>query len=387
LISSTTGAWRDLFDIPEGVTYLDAAFMTPAPREVLAAGTKGVATKAAPWLLSRASFYEDVEDLRAAAAGLIGAEPGDIAITAATSYGISTAAANLPLNAGEAALTLAAEHPSQVFAWIRATGQAGAIHEELSRPADGDWTAAILARLEQTDGPRIAILALTHVHWTDGSALDLERIGAAARARGAALVVDGTQSVGVRPFDVRRIQPDFLAFASYKWLLGPYGLALLYAAPHRQAGQPLEEHTFSRLGADRLSNRYGRELRFMEGARRYDMGERGNFVTVPMATRGIGILRQIGVSTIEARLRQLTDRLAEGAAALGLQAAPTRAAHLIGLRGEGFDTEAAAAALRARRIHVSTREDALRIGLHIYNDEADVDRLLQGLADFRASPA
>lgn len=374
-------ALRARFEIPDDVAYFDAAFMTPAARAVREAGHAGVETKAAPWKLTRGSFYDDVEVLRAAAAGLIHAEPGDIAITAATSYGIAVAAANLPVAAGEAVLTMASEHPSQVFAWIGVTERAGAVHEELPRPSDGDWTAAILARLV-APGPRVAILALTHVHWTDGSALDLERIGAAARAKGAALVVDGTQSVGVRPFDVRRIQPDFLAFATYKWLLGPYGLALLYAAPHRQDGRPIEEHTFSRLGADQLTNRYGRELRFMDGARRYDMGERANFVTVPMATAGIGILRQAGVENIEAHLRTLTDRIAEGAAKLGLDVPAQRAAHLIGIRGAGFTAAEAVPALRARGVYVSAREDTLRVGVHVYNSEQDVTRLLDALAAF-----
>ena len=378
-------AWRDLFDIPAGRVYADAAFMTPIPHRVREAGEAGLLRKMAPWTLSRASFYEGVEALRAAVAGLIGASPDDMAITAATSYGIATAAANLPLAAGEAVLTMAQEHPSQVFAWIRAAGLADAVHEDLPRPADGDWTGAILRRLENGHTPRVAILALTAVHWTDGTALDLEAIGAAARQHRTALVVDGTQSVGVRPLDVRRVQPDFLAFATYKWLLGPYGLALLYAAPHRQDGRPLEEHTFSRLGADRITNRYGRELRFMAGARRYDMGERANFITVPMAEAGIGILREIGVERIEAYLRTLTDRLVAGAATLGLHAAPRHAAHLLGLTGEGFDASAAVVALRERNIHLSAREDRLRIGLHIYNDERDVDALLRALAEFRCS--
>ncbi|WP_159992431.1 aminotransferase class V-fold PLP-dependent enzyme [Roseomonas sp. 18066] len=382
--AAVTADWRALFDLPEGRIYADAAFMTPIPHAVRQAGEIGLARKSRPWELSRASFYDEVEALRAEAAALIGATPGDIALVAATSYGIATAAANLPLQAGEAVLTLQEEHPSQLFAWIRAAEDAGAMHEELPRPADGDWSAALLRRLDAA-GPRIAVLALTPVHWTDGATLDLEAIGAAARARGIALVLDGTQSVGVRPLDVRRVQPDFLTFATYKWLLGPYGLALLYAAPHRQEGRPLEEHAFSRRGADTLSNRYGRELRFMAGARRYDMGERANFMTVPMTTAGIALLRGIGVDVIEARLRQLTDRLAEGAARIGLRAAPHRAAHLIGLGGEGFDAAAAVATLRARNIHVSAREDRLRIGLHIYNDERDVDALLQALAEIRAA--
>lgn len=379
---TTADAWgglRALFDIPPGITYLDAAFMTPIPRPVREAGEAGVATKAAPWLASRATFYEDVERLRQAAAALIGASADDIAITAATSYGIATAAQNLPLAAGEAVLTMEGEHNSQVFAWMELAKRTGAAHEELPRPEDGDWTRALLARITDSTKPRIAILALTAVHWTDGAALDLAAIGEAARGHGAALVLDGTQSVGVRPIDVRAVQPDFLAFAPYKWLLGPYGIGLLYAAPHRQAGRPLEEHTFSRLNADKLTNHYGRELRFMSGARRYDMGQRANLVTVPMAVAALRLVGALGPERIEAHLAPLSHRLAEGVAALGFGAPRRHAAHLLGLRAPGIDGGTLVAPLRERGVFVSAREGALRIGIHVYNDAADIERALAAL--------
>lgn len=370
---------RTLFPLPEGLTFLDAAFMTPIPHVVRAAGEQGVAAKASPWTLTRASLYDDVEALRAAAAALVNARADDIAVVGSTAYGIGTAAANLALPPGEVVLTMAGEHPSQVLPWLEAAALATALHEELPHPADGDWTRAVLERLRAPGARRIAVLALTAVHWSDGAALDLVAIGAAARAVGAALVLDGTQSVGVRPLDVQAVQPDFLAFAPYKWLLGPYGIGLLYAAPHRQLGRPLEQHAFSRLGADKLNNHYGRELRFMDGARRYDMGQRGNLVTVPMALAALRLVAELGVAANEARIRPLTDRLAAGAAELGFRAAPIRAAHLCGLRAEGLDAAAAVAKLRQQGIVLSAREGALRFGVHVYNTAEDIDRALAAL--------
>ncbi len=295
--------YRDLFEIPEGTTYLNAAGISPIPRRVREAGEAGVGRKAAPWTLSRASFYDIVEEARDAAAGLIGARPGDIAITGSASYGIATACLNLPLPAGCAVVTIEEEHSSPVYAWLRSAEASGAVHDEIPRPPDHDWTQAILNRLADPNRPRVAVLSLTPVHWNDGARLDLAPIRQAADRVGAALVVDGTQAVGVQPFPLTAIRPDFLVFPTYKWLLGPYGLAFLYADPARQAGVPLEEHTFSRLGADTITDRFDRELRFMDGARRYDMGERSNFVTLPMAVQGITLLREVGPAGIEAYLR------------------------------------------------------------------------------------
>lgn len=372
-----------LFDIPPDVTYLNAASLSPIPRPVHEAGLKGVARKASPWTLSRSSFYDIVEEARAEAAVLIGARTQDIAIVGSASYGVATAARNLRPAPGRVVLTIAEEHPSPVYVWLRlaADGEIAG-HEELPRPADHDWTSAILARLADPALPQVGILSLTPLHWNDGGLIDLAAIRQAADRIGAALVVDGTQAIGAQPFDVAEIHPDFLVFPTYKWLLGPYGLAFLYADPERQSGIPLEEHTFSRLGADVIADRYERELRFMEGARRYDMGERSNFVTLPMGTAGMRLIRSVGVERIAGHLGALTGRIAEGAAALGFASPPAgrRAAHLIGLRKPGFEAGPAAAALAARGIHVSARNGALRVAPHIYNEAADVERFLAALA-------
>ncbi|WP_158240712.1 aminotransferase class V-fold PLP-dependent enzyme [Telmatospirillum siberiense] len=372
----------DLFDIPADITYLNAASLSPIPGPVRAAGEHGVARKVTPWTFSRASFYDIVEEARTEAAALVDAQPRDIAIVGSASYGIATSARNLTVDPGKVVLTIEEEHPSPVYVWIRLAAETGAIHEELPRPSDHDWTAAILARLQDRSRPEVGVLSLTPLHWNDGAALDLVAIRAAADEVGAQLVVDGTQSIGARPFSVRTVRPDYLVFPTYKWLLGPYGLAFLYADPDRQSGVPLEEHTFSRVGADLITDRYERELTFMDGARRYDMGERSNFVTLPMAIAGIRLIRAWGTERIAAYLAPLTTRIAERAAELGFSSPPAarRAGHIIGLRKPGFDAGAAAAKLAERKIYVSSRNGAIRVAPHIYNDAADIERFLEGLS-------
>jgi selenocysteine lyase/cysteine desulfurase len=93
----------------------------------------------------------------------------------------------------------------------------GAAFVSVPRPGDDDWTSALLSFIDRSTG----IVAVPHCHWTDGGLIDLEAIGAACRRVGAVLCVDATQSVGALPLDVKRVDPDFLAVASYKWLLGP----------------------------------------------------------------------------------------------------------------------------------------------------------------------
>lgn len=373
---------RAAFDIPDGLVYLNAASVAPIPLATQKAGEAGVAVKKTPWRFTRSTFYEEVERARAAAAALIGAEPGDIAIVGSASYGVATAAANLPLSPDRVVLTIESEHASPLYMWLRLAEEGRTGHEELPLPEDYDWTRAVLERLEDKNRPPVGILSLTPLHWNDGARIDLEAVRAKADETGAALLIDGTQAIGATPFSVRTVRPDFLVFPTYKWLLGPYGLAFLYADPARQNGKPLEEHAFSRQGADKITNVYGRELGFMPGARRYDMGERSNFVTLPMAIESLALIRSIGVEVIAGYLSHLTRRIAEGAAALGFQSPPgsLRASHLIGLRHPEKDSGAIVQALAERGVFVSARNNYIRVAPHIYNDAADIERFLDALA-------
>ena len=123
------------------------------------------------------------------------------------------------------------------------------------------------------------------MQWTSGGRLDLVRIGEACRKLGAALVLDLTQSLGALPFSVgglknnlqNGVQPDFAVAASYKWLLGPYSVGLLYVAPKWQSGMPLEENWIQRANARDFSSLILYTEDYDAGARRFDMGERANF--------------------------------------------------------------------------------------------------------------
>lgn len=349
---------RDLFEIPRDIAYLNCASFSPIPRPVREAGERGAAIKAQPWRIAHTDAR--AEHVRAGAAALIGATPDDIALVPAISHAIETAARNLPIPAGSRILHLANEHSSNVLPWQRVTASHGATLEAVERGA-GTWTEAVLAALTRPGAAPVSVVAVSPLHWTDGSLVDIAAIGTAARATGAALVVDATQAVAAMPVDVAQWQPDFLAFPTYKWVLGSYNLAFLYAAPHRQAGQPLDPNGYN-AGA--------------EGARRYDMGERNNLVTLPMAEAALGLLRGWGVPAIAARLAWATGRLAEVAAGLGLPVpdAAARVGHILGLRLPGGLPAGLVDRLAGQGVFVADRQGILRIGPHVHVDEADIAR-------------
>jgi selenocysteine lyase/cysteine desulfurase len=358
---------RHLFEIPREVAYLDAAAFSALPAPVREAGEVGVMAKVRPWAIARG--HAMAERVRGDAARLIGAAPDDVAIVGAVSQAIATAARNVDLPAGSRILRIADEFPSLSLVFDRLAAERGLALDIVERPADGDWTAAILAAIARP-GPPLALAALTPLHWSDGALIDLDRVVPAVRAAGGAVVIDATQAVGVLDVDVQRLRPDFLAFPTYKWVLGPYSLAFLYAAPERQDGLPIEENGNNRPGGG-----------FAQGARRYDKGEMADPIGLPMAAAAMELVAGWGHAAIAARLRALTDALADSLSGLGLAMVPRerRAPHILGVRLQGGLRPGLLDALAARGAYAADRLGVLRISPHVWADEADVEHFAEAL--------
>ncbi|MBM3516301.1 MAG: aminotransferase class V-fold PLP-dependent enzyme [Alphaproteobacteria bacterium] len=368
---------RRLFDLPRDVAFFRSAAMAPSLLAVEAAGIAGLKRKRHPWLLGHQQYFTDVDTLRGLFAQLIGASAEDIAVVPSASYGIGTAAANLPVAADQGIVVLAEQFPSNVYPWRAVAAERGARVVTVPRPADLDWTTAVLERIDRTT----AVVALPQCHWTDGSMVDLVAVGARCRALGVPLVLDTSQSLGMRPLEVKAIQPDFLVNVLYKWLLGPYGMALLYVAPQHHGGRPLEHNWVNRAGSEDYSRLVNYRDDYQPGARRFDVGERGNFVTVPMAIAALRQMLAWGAANIAETVAPLMRAIGERAAALGLPVPPEgrRVGHMIGLRAPAGLPPGLADRLGAEGVHVSVRGDAIRIGVHVFNDADDVDRLFAAL--------
>ncbi|MEK9725752.1 MAG: aminotransferase class V-fold PLP-dependent enzyme [Rhodospirillaceae bacterium] len=371
---------RHLFDIPAGVTYLNCAAHTPLLKAVHEAGLEGLARKYHPWSIDPAQTPGEAERLRGLFAGLIGARASDVAIIHSTSFGAATAAANLPVAAGQSIVVLADQFPSNVFSWRALAEETGARLVTVPWPADGDWTPGVLAAIDA----ETAIATLPPCHWSDGSRLDLAAVGAKCRAVGAAFVVDATQTVGAMALDVAEIQPDFLIASAYKWLLCPYTLAFLYAAPHRQDGRPLELHRWNMADVQLEANEVAYPAEPAASATRYDMGERNNFINLPMAVAALEQVTAWTPAAVQESLRPLTTLAADLARARGWTVCDDahRIGHFIGVRPTTRPSAGLVKALQARDIHISLRGgDALRISPHLFNDAADIERLFAALDD------
>lgn len=385
-------------------------------RDVEQVGHRAVSLKNEPWRIGDDGVAERCRDLFGR---LVGASGDEIAITPSTSYAISMVAHNLGrmgyVKPGDAVFVLENQMSSNVYPWQRICRETKAQLLAVPMPAAGGmWTEALLsaAAAFRRKGGRVAVFAVPHYLWTDGSGpVDLTRLGQFCREvngneRRALLVVDATQSLGAVPIDVHSAGIDFLASSVHKWLFGPYGMSFLYAAEEFSRdprSEPLVQDEHNRAGASgdiclefELS-RPGYAEEFQPGARKFDAGGRHNPILLPMIEAALTQVLTWGPTRIQATTAVLVARVEAGARQLGLDMPAHHAPHIVGVGAGAQDVppgsvntsslrtqwaDDASAFLKTRRIYVSSRAGVLRVAPNVYNSLKDVDVFLAALKEF-----
>lgn len=370
---------KDLFLMPDGHHYLNCSYLSPLLTRVEQAGIEGVRGKSRPWETTPDKFFHDSEAVRSLFAKLIHAENADqVAIMPAVSYGMGTVVNNLPKTPGKEIVIAGEQFPSNVYPWEAFARRTGISVKQIDAP-EGEhrgekWNELILNAIND----KTLLVALGNIHWTDGTLFKIGEISKKVHDAGGYFVIDGTQSVGALPLNVQEVKPDALICAGYKWLMGPYGIALGYFGPRLTGGIPLEEGWIVRKNSEDFTALIDYEEDYQPGAKRYDMGQRSNFITLPMMREALAQVDEWGISNIQAYIRQLTDQLIPDLSRAGynIEEEAYRAPHMFGARvPDGADMAGIRNALQERNIHVSVRGSAIRISPNLYNDEADIEAL------------
>ena len=210
-------------------------------------------------------WYQQAEQVRKSAARLINADPTEIAFVKNTSEGLALVANGLAWKPGDEIISTAVEYPANVYPWMDLQQRVGIKHimvaERNGRIHTPDIFAAVTGRTR--------MIALSHVEYASGYRNDLVTIGRFCRERGILLCVDGIQSCGVLPVDVRGMNIDFLSADGHKWMLGPEGLGIFYCRSELIAQVHPEVGWMNVVNATDFGNF---DLTFRADARRFECG-------------------------------------------------------------------------------------------------------------------
>lgn len=368
---------RALFPVTERANYLNHAAVSPPPRPTIDAIQSQLADVSENGSVNFRSWLATKERTRVLLASMLGAQPEQVAFMRNTSDGLSTVANGLDWRAGDNLVTFRREFPSNIYPWLRARDAFG-VEVRLCEERDGRIDLDELIGLIDN---KTRIVAVSHVQFGSGFRADLERLGRAARAHDALLIVDVIQSLGVVPIDVEAELVDVAAAAGHKWLLTPEGVGLLYlSARARERIQPTLVGWVSVPNPDDHAD-FGQG--WNRGALAWETG------TAPISLihgleASLKLLNEVGVAKIQTHLEMLTDHLCERLQNTGYEVVSSRRAgeksQIVCIRHlNGLSAMDLYAHLKQRNIITAPRADRLRIAPHLYNTLEEIDGLVSAL--------
>ena len=378
------------------IVYFNNAGMARLSENVKQAGVAGIMNQMDldPTTLPR---------IRELFAGLVEADPSQIALVPSTAFAISLAAMNIErLNLAPATATgktqkvlvLKDQMCSAVYPWQDVCDRSNGMiklaivqHPEL----DQTWTELVLDTIRRDD--EVAVACLPPLHWADGALLDLVAISEACRERGISLIVDATQAVGASAVDkcsVKQIRPALLACSVHKWLRGPSGASLVYIDPTlHELWSPLDQHGRGRDlegGKDWDASRdemgpNGYPEKFFKDARKFDSGGKPNQILLPMLRTSLERVAVVDKSRLQLALKDLMSPFLEwvrGSANFQLPSAHDH--HLFGVRPTKMTPEKMIEICnrlqKEEKVYIAVRCGAFRISPYLDNCNSDVEKLL-----------
>lgn len=376
---------KDLFNIPDHITYLNTAYISPSFKSVEKAGLKAVMRKSQPFDITSSDFFKPVIEVKKLFAQLVDVDDYNrIATIPAVSYGIANVANNIHLNEDDEIIILEEQFPSNVYAWQILAEKYGAKLITIKAPKTTEnpvkqWNLDILNAIND----KTAVVAMAHIHWSNGILFDLKAIRKKTKQHNALLIIDGSQSVGALPFSVKELQPDALICAGYKWLFGPYACGYAYYGSYFDNGIPIENNWANRFNSENFAGLTAYEEAYRPLASRYTVGESGNFIAIPMQIEALKQLIEWTPEAIQNYCKEISCDAVEKLKALGchIEDANNRAHHLFGIKlPVELDIDNFNRILKEHHIYLSFRGSYIRISCHLFNTLEDFDKLVKCMA-------
>jgi selenocysteine lyase/cysteine desulfurase len=393
---------RDAFALDKDVLWVMHCAEGPVPRVAAQAVARMMERELRPWQLSwKQDFLGLPERARAAGARVLGVDATDVTLTPTTSSGLVTLAQGLDLAPGDEVLLPLGEFPANAWPWLALTRRGVTVREvplwEGHRAGRAAWESSPPPQVEPENalveaiGPRTRVLAASWVRFQDGLRLNLEALGRVCRRRGVRFVVDGIQGAGTLVPDLEHV--DAFATGGHKGLLAPQGLGLLWTTPELRAEMtPLGGWLSVEQGTDfaRPSTDFDRE--WLSDGQRLEQGV-PNLVAAAALAVSLELLADAGVETIAAHVDALEEKLLRRlsripswrpeAARLETHRRTGRCGAILALHHDGAGPDGLDRWLRRgteQGIYASAREGYLRVALHGWHDDRDIERIARWLA-------
>jgi selenocysteine lyase/cysteine desulfurase len=321
-----------------------------------------------------------VEAMRDTAARLIGADRDEIALVPNTTAGISLVAEGLAWRTGENVVTLADEFPSNAYPWLNLSSRG----IETRRVPTDNGRLDLDKLFAACDG-RTRIISFSWVGYASGYRHDVAQIVERAHERGILVMLDAIQGLGAFPFDVRRTPVDFLAADGHKWMLGPEGAGIAYVRrDHLDQLRPMGVGWHSVVHASDYTRI---ELTLKPSAARYEGGSQ-NMAGMLALGASLELLVDLGLDNIADSILDFTDRACERLRQIGAtimsDRRPDHRSGIVSFELAGRDPLAMKKHCLSQHVVLSCRAGRLRISPHAYNNEEDLDRLVEAIASFKA---
>jgi selenocysteine lyase/cysteine desulfurase len=378
---------KDKFKLPETVTYLNGAYMSPLLKSVEKIGHVAVSKKCLPYEIIAEDFFSGVENLRKSFSEFIDVPDfQNTAVIPSVSYGIATVANNIKLRSGDEIVIADGQFPSNVYAWQNIAKENNAKVNIVKPPASYKkrgliWNENILSAINN----KTALVSLGPVHWADGTLFDLRSIREKTIKHNALMIIDGAQSIGALPFSVKDIAPDAVVTVGYKWLLGAYGLGMAYYSDFFNDGKPIENNWINRYNSEDFSQLVNYQPKYQPKAGRYNMGECSNFNLVPMLTKSITQLSKWKPENIQNYCDKVSKKGVDELRNLGcfIEEDAFRAKHLFGVYlPKHIKLDELKTKFIENNIYVSFRGEAIRVSPNVYNNKEDFDKLVACFKSF-----
>ena len=362
-------AYRAEFPVSRTHIFLNHAGVSPTSTRVVEA-VHGFMDSMAR--LGRPSFdgWESLaQNCRERFARLIGCEADEVAFVRNTSHGLSLLAAGLDWRPGDrVAAAAAVEYPSNVYPWIDLDRRGIAA---LDRAPAGDTATLTVDAAARVLRPETRVLAVSSAQYATGAVTDLAGLGELCRERGVLLCVDGIQTVGALPLDVKRAGIHFLSADSHKWMLGMMGIGAVFVdrslvgsvhPPLVGWRSTTDAFNFDRVHYELLAD----AGRFEEGSLAYPL--------IAGFLAALELLEEVGIDRVAEHVGGLVDDLADRLEALGCVTSPEpgERRHILTFSHPDLDGERLEEALAEASIVVSLRRGRIRVSPHLYNTAGEM---------------